>query len=471
MKKHSPLWTVAFLLSVLIGGGCAVPESDFVHKTEEQLAEMEKCNDSAHAAFVSGDYLRAVKILDELSKEQTVSRPLYQMEKISVLLMDGRNDEAHELMKKVRVDLDTLFDKNLEEKAQSVWHGEVNKVFKGDSYERAALYTLMALSYIEKGNYEDAVRSVKNGLLIDADSNSADALDDFAILHYLGYFASLKMQEQEKAQEYVSAMKKAMEKRGFKYSEDKETLPLTDCFGRSLAQKSPNVLLVVWAGAPPSVVCSGQYNELRSIIRGNNTFDAMSAAVDVMAPFFVPNNLGDIEYQATTRGGRLMDNVLADKAAAKETMEISRNILLVAAPVLCMTGLRLLGTPPVGLSLLGAGIGCYVLGGTVHLIGSAMNPAADARYWRNLPAQFYIVPLTLPPGKHQVMMRGHRNADIAGMAVYSVDVPAGKDVSVFHLPMMSQGYGYSSAVSSRINPEIDNIISKAEADRLAKEIK
>ena len=451
-----------FLVGIITG--CSSPKGDFVHKTEAELAQMEKLNETAHQAFINGSYGQASSILAKLNSERTVSRPLYQLEQLSVLLMDGKNDEAHELMTKIHADLETLFDAKLEEKAQSVWHGEINKVFKGDSYERATFYAFMALSFIRKGNYEDALRCVKNGLLADADSNSEKAIDDFGLLHYLGFLAASKMNDRNEAEAYLSAMKKALQLRGVKTDTD-----TADCFS-TIPRQTPNVILVVWAGSPPTVVCSGQYKEIRNIVHGMNVFNAMSIAVGDGLPVFTPNDLADIDFQATTRGGRLMDNVLSDKATAKAVAEVFGNVLVVVGTTFCLTCLRMMGSPPVAATMLGVGVGCLILGGTVHIVGSMMNPAADGRFWRNLPAQFYIVPLSLPAGKHQIMLQGYRNFDVAGITMHTIDVPASQGVNVIHLPMMTQGFTYAQALKSKHRKLHREAIIKADMDRLAKEI-
>ena len=106
-------------LLVLSMCGCSSPKGDFVEKSEAELAAMELQNDNAHAKFVSGNYDEAMQILNNIGTERTVSRPLYQMEKLSVLLMDGKFDEAHEQMMALHSDFETLFDKKSEEKAPS----------------------------------------------------------------------------------------------------------------------------------------------------------------------------------------------------------------------------------------------------------------------------------------------------------------------------------------------------------------
>ena len=288
--------------------GCSTDKGDFVYKTEAELAQMEAKNETAHNAFLSNNFSTASSILKELTKERTVSRPLYQMEMVSVLLMNNQHKEAHELMMKLHEDLETLTDTKLEEKAQSVWHGEINKVFKGDAYERSTFYALMALSFIREQNYEDAIRCVKNGLLADADSNKADAVNDYALLHYLGYLAAKKLNNTGEAMEYWRALHAALAARGI-VLKDKDGKEIDDTCFTQLQKRNPNVLLVVWSGLPPTVMCTGEYKEIRSIIRGVNHFDAMSIAVDKANDIFMPNNLADIDYQATSRGGRLMEQI------------------------------------------------------------------------------------------------------------------------------------------------------------------
>jgi hypothetical protein len=108
-----------FLFSLpvcLILCGCQSHKGDFVPKTEAELAAMEQKNQQAHSAFLKGDYKTAEKILRQMATERTVSRPLYQLELLSVLLFDGKHQEAHELMKILHTDFETLFDRKSEEK-------------------------------------------------------------------------------------------------------------------------------------------------------------------------------------------------------------------------------------------------------------------------------------------------------------------------------------------------------------------
>ena len=456
-------------LTVLLQTGCQVNKNGFVHKSESELEQMEKSSLAANELFINGNLVQAEKILKNLAKEKTVSQPLYQLEQLSVLLMGNRQDEALQLMNKIHSNMEMLFDKKLAEKAQSIWHGEVNKVYKGDAYERATFYAFMALTFIQQGNYEDAIRSVKNGLLADADSNKADTINDYALLYYLGFFASQKMGQRDEALEYLRGMNKALQIRGCTDQQFLETQAQKQM--KLLDTVKPNVLLVIWTGAPPTVTCLGSYQEQRAIIHGKMLFDSIALSVGTGNYIPVMNNLGDIDFQATTRGGRLMDNILADKAAAKQAMNSMHGILTIVGLYMCYYGILTMPFPPVGLGFLGAGGGCLVLGFTCHIIGSFMNPKADGRYWKNLPGQLYVVPMNLPPGKHSLMLTGFKHSDRISSSLFNIEVPETRDVSVIHLPMMRQGLEYNSVFAKKLEKERELIQPKAASQRMAKEIK
>ena len=166
--RLSNTWRAAMAAVVAMVCGCATYTSPFVHKTEEELDAMERLDWGAARRFASGDYDAADRTLRSLTAEPTVSRPLYELERVSVLLQKDRRKEARELMLKVARDFELLFDERSEEEAVSLWHGENEKVFKGDAHERATLYAFLALSFLETGDWDDAERSVKNGLLADS---------------------------------------------------------------------------------------------------------------------------------------------------------------------------------------------------------------------------------------------------------------------------------------------------------------
>ena len=402
--------------------GCATYTSPFVHKTEEELEAMEAQDAVASAHFASGDYGRADAILKQLLAEPTVSSPLYEMERISVLLNQGKKDEAHELMMKVRADLDLLFDEKSEKEAISLWHGENKKVYKGDAHERSTLYAFLAMSFMERGDWDNAERCVKNGLLADSANTKEERFNsDYALLQYLGYVACARGGRAADADRYKEELNATL----------RACSPAAaDVLGKS---PLPNAFVVVWAGTPPSYVRGGAHKEIRHVIPGKKcAFDFLSAQPAGGDELLMAGGLADLNFQATTRGGREMDTVLADKAAAKTGMEASKNILILAGYG-CFAAMGNDSKADLVLGCVGGG--CFLLGITFHIVGECINADADIRSWKNLPGELIVLPISLPERDTEVEVRGYKGWD--NIVCRKVAVPVRPDcVATAHVSMM-----------------------------------
>lgn len=413
--------------------GCATYTSPFVHKSEAELDAMERRDELAAASFAAGDYDTAEKIVVELAEGPTVSTPLYELERVSILLMKGESEKAHELMTKVRRDMDLVTDVKAEEEAASLWHGENEKVFKGDAHEKSTLYALLALSYMERGEWEDAERCVKNGLLADsANTQEARYNSDYALLQYLGYAICKRSGNEDGAAEYLRELDALM-------GDGRER---SKAFLANL--ETPNAFLVVWAGKPPSYVRGGEYNEIRYVVPGYGSPFSFLSASCMGQEYLIQQGLADINFQAKTRGGREMDSVLQDKASVKSGMEASGNILLVMgfAMVAAANG----GTEG-DMILLCVGGGCIVAGGVFHVVGACINPDADVRYWKNLPGEFLIVPLVLPEGEHAITVNGYKLWDNVAKKTARLST-GGEGVAVRHLSLMNYGRQLASPLGT-----------------------
>lgn len=434
------------LVSLAAVCGCATYTSPFVHKSEEELEAMERWDEAAARDFRAGRYDAAARKLKRLTGEPTVSRTLYELESVSVLLHQGKREEAHALMTKVRADIELLFDAESEEKAVSLWHGENNKVFKGDAHERATLYAFLAMSYMERGEWEDAERCVKNGLLADsANTEEVRYNSDFALLQYLGYVICRKAGREADAQEYAREMQSSLAGRGLSTDEKTALGALLD------GARLPNAFLVVWGGTPPSYVRGGEYEEIRHVIGGVNPHSLVTVDIGDGVEIGVPKGLGDVNYQALTRGGREMDTVLKDKAAAKTGMEVSGNILLVVGfgCLACMGNDNLSN-----IVLLSTGCSCLALGCTFHIIGACINSKADIRSWKNLPGELLVVPLVLPEEGKDVVVRAYKTWDNEVCERIRIPSPQ-KGVSVAHMSLLPFE-GRDSVLSDLISKAVDS---------------
>ena len=424
----NPKITALGLSAVLLAFcGCRTESGRFASRSDAELDLMESTNELQNAAFCRGDYRMAEALLSRLAADQTVSSSQYDLEKASILLVQGRKDEAHELLMKARTAIEQVIDAESEEKATSIWHGENSKVFKGDAHERATLYALLAISFMDRGEYEDAIRCVKNGLLADsANTKEVQYNSDYALLQYLGYVAASKSGDDAEATSYAKEMAKNLADRKIPIGKGSAA--------RAFFEKEniPDAFLVVWTGLPPTYVRGGEYEEIRYVAPGDTLVDFLTMETEGGQERIMAKGLGDVNFQATTRGGREMDEVLADKAAVKSGFKTSGNILIVAG-LACVTTVS--DNWIAELAILGAGGTCLALGGTCHLVGYCVNSKADVRSWRNLPGEFVIVPVKLSGASQELTVRGYRVWDNIATEKCTV-MRSEKGIGVTHLSML-----------------------------------
>lgn len=412
--------------------GCTTYTSPFVHKTEEELDQMESRDEIAASRFAKGAYSQTDTILKQLTEEPTVSRPLYELERVSVLLQRGNTAEAHELMMKVRGDFEMLFDEQSEKEAASLWHGENKKVFKGDAHERATLYAFLAMSFMDYGDWDNAERSVKNGLLADSANTKDERYNsDYALLQYLGYVACRKGGRDADAENYMKELRSTLV--GANGSS-----PAYDLLAEA---PLPNAFLVVWAGSPPSYARGGAHKEIRYAIPGARCpFSFLSAQPDGGDEFRLAGGIADINFQATTRGGRAMDEVLSNKAAVKTGLKASKNVLILVG-FSCLASMG--SNAKANIVLASVGGGCILAGLTFHVIGECINSSADIRCWKNLPGELLIMPLYLPEGEHGITVRGYEKWDNVVSLRTSLAIKPDAVVTR-HVSLMQHPYGLNA---------------------------
>ncbi len=429
--RKTRLWLGAAALASALTG-CKTGE------LENKLDSMEDSASTGERYFRSELYSAADSNFARLASEPTPSTPLYQLDRIPCLIFQGKKKEAHELMCKLRTDLEELYDTESEKKALSKWHGEINKVFKGNPHEMAAFYALMALSFAERGEYEDAWRCVQNGLLHDCDSQDDKYKSDDALLLYLGTVFATKIGETDSAAQCRRRLAEAL---------DARSLPGADianwknsAFAPILSENAPppNALALLWTGTPPQYGRAGQHGEKRTILKGGDSAaDFMTISIDDGNEIVIPINIGDINFQASTRGGRAMDNILANKAEFKQDMKNFQTASIGISGLCFAAALATFDTNEtmfiISASLAAAGVAFLALDGVFYVFYDKTDPRADIRSWRTLPGQFSILPLHLPPGEHTIVARGYVGGDTFSSKSTKVIVPSGDGMSVFHI--------------------------------------
>ena len=257
-------------------------------------------------------------------------------------------------------------------RARSFFSGEEKKRFIGEAYERVMAYYYRGILYWMDGEPDNARACFRTGEIEDGDAEKSEYSADYVLLDYLDGLASTKL-----GGDGSDALKRAQ-------AESK--------FGAPVAYNPKgNVLFFVEFGRGPSKYATGRYREELRFAPGN--MPVRSASIRIGNQLVVLMPYDDLYFQATTRGGRVMDHILANKAVFKTTTdEVGTGAILGGAILGSQQGHHD-SRDEIGAGLLAFGLLSKILSG-------AAVPAADTRNWDNLPQYLSFTALSLPPGTH-----------------------------------------------------------------------
>ncbi len=375
--RHVQRAVIALAFSICLIGGFeahAANNGDEDPKLEKlsakKLEQLETRANEARSLYSMGDYAGAEPIFRELAKPFTVTRPLYRCELAMCLLSQGKNDEARVLLLESYGDLLEFFDPKSEKKAVRIWGKESGKIYKGDPYEQATLCLLLGALFLEQGDVDNALACFKSGQLADSDVQNEEYKADYALLQLLeSYCYHLREQPDMCNQLAQTGVDSFMSIAGEAQS-DAYIAPLTQPF---------NTLLLIMSGEAPHMIRQGEYGEQRVIVLEAQPTNRYEILLDGERWFDAIQGVGDINFQAATRGGRQMDDVLSKQAKTKKTTyEIGDTF-----------------TDDVG------GLAGLFIGSIIKGVSAAMTVEADVRCWQTLPGSIQPVPLNLPPGEHK----------------------------------------------------------------------
>ncbi len=260
------------------------------------------------------------------------------------------------------------------QKARSYFHEESEKTFIGEPYERVMAYYYRGIIYWMDGEPDNARACFRSGELEDSSSEGEQYNADYVLLDYLDGLATTKLGDDG-----------------------------SDAFARSqkesrFAKPPPydpkaNVLFFVDYGPGPRKYAAGQYGEeLHFAIPQSRV---QSAVIKVEDQTIDAKPYDDLGFQATTRGGRVMDYVLDGKAVFKTGTAIGGDVAAHVGAATAIIGAdnRNQTAEEVGLGLIAAGI-------ITEAISASVTPRADTRTWNNLPRYLSFAALNLPPGRH-----------------------------------------------------------------------
>lgn len=255
-------------------------------------------------------------------------------------------------------------------KSRGYFSEEAKKTFLGEPYERVMAYFYRGILYWMNGQPDNARACFRNGQIQDSDTENREYANDWVLMDYLDGFVTAKYFGGDGAE----AFKRADE--SFKAG------------GLPPYSTSPNTMVFLEFGNGPKKYATGEYGEQLRFEPGKSPVKGAWVKVENKAIRIVAYD--DVNYQATTRGGRVMDHILANKAVFKSVTDDVGTAAIISGAVI---GTQSRHGAEVGLGLVAAGV-------ISKIVAAATTPNADTRTWNNLPGYISFVAIDLPPGPH-----------------------------------------------------------------------
>jgi tetratricopeptide (TPR) repeat protein len=334
-------------------------------------------------------------------------RVLWQYRTAAVAMRAGKFDEARALLDDALATLGGIYGPDRDaRRARGLFGAEARKTFIGEPYERVMAYYYRGILYWMEGEPDNARACFRSAQFMDSDAVNRDYANDYVLLEYLDALATAKL-----GGDPADPLGRA----------------------RSLARLAPpppfdpeaNLLFFIELGRGPVKYATGQYQEQLRFLPGRSS--ARSVAIQAGPDRIEARPHDDLTFQATTRGGRVMDHVLANQAVFKETTDAFGDFAIIGGAIMASHQGHRSHVDEVGLGLIAAGV-------LSKIFSAATNPAADTRSWDNLPQYLSFAKLRVPPGSHDLTLEflGPNGRPIPDRTQsLTVRVEDGKDTVVF----------------------------------------
>src|SRR5262245_720854 len=199
----------------------------------------------------------------------------------------GEFDTAKRHLDDAIARISNIFGKDVDaRKSRSYFQAEARKTFIGEPYERVMAWYYRGILYWMDGEPDNARACFRSGQLADSDAEKKSYANDFVLLDYLDGYATLKL-----GGDGTGAVQRAE-------SVAKQWKP-------PHFTTNANLLVFVDYGAGPEKFATGSYGEqLRfraHVSLAQNAIVKLREGTGKAVPY------DDLLFQATTRGGRLMD--------------------------------------------------------------------------------------------------------------------------------------------------------------------
>jgi hypothetical protein len=302
-------------------------------------------------------------------------RALWQYRTAAVALRTERFDEARALLDDALVTLGGIHGPDREARdARRLFSAEARKTFVGEAYERVMAYYYRGILYWMEGELDNARACFRSAQFMDSDLLNREYSSDYLLLEYLEALTTAKLG-----------------------GDPSDALARAESLAR-LASPPPfnpeaNLLFFIELGRGPSKYATGQYQEQLRFLRGRSSTGSVSIRTGNRRTEARPQD--DLTFQATTRGGRVMDHVLANQAVFKEATDTAGDVAIIGGAIMASHQGHRSSVDEIGLGLIAAGV-------ISKIFSAATNPSADTRSWDNLPNYLSFAKLQVPPGSHEL---------------------------------------------------------------------
>ncbi|MFT4691359.1 MAG: hypothetical protein ACKVHO_06500 [Verrucomicrobiia bacterium] len=302
-------------------------------------------------------------------------RVMWHYRTAAVAMREARFEEAKRLLDDAISTIEGIYGPDQRaKKARTYFGAESSKTFIGEPYERVMAYFYRGILYWMDGEPDNARACFRSAQVHDADAENHTYASDYVLLDYLDGYASAKL-----AADGSDALKRARAHSAQSSLRDYD--------------QQANVLVFVEYGNGPTKTAVGSHREKLRFRPSRST--TTSAAITIAGQTVAAKPLDDLYYQATTRGARVIDHVLAGQAKFRESTDKIGNAALIAGAVLAQQQGKKSNADEIGAGLLLFGLATKILSG-------ATNPRADTRAWDNLPQYLSFAAFRVPPGQHSL---------------------------------------------------------------------
>jgi hypothetical protein len=332
--------------------------------------------------------------LAQLAVAPAKDRVLWQYRVAAVALRRGQDAEARAQLDAARATVAGLVTAPSAEaaRARGTFRAENEKPFVGEPHERVMANLYRALLYWRDGEPDNARALMRDAVLIDSDSENKTYAGDWVIPEWLDGFATAKL-----GGDGTDALARARKS---------SARPLPDY------DPTANVLVVVEYGRGPLKLAAGEHGEQLKFEAQSTR--AVAARLEVAGQTLALPPWDDVFFQATTRGGRVMDHILGNKAVFKQAADTIGDAALLGAIIAAQNTRKEVkrtvigpdGKPRVVTETVrdddaaNAALGLAAAGVLAKIFAGATQPTADIRAWDNLPQYLSLATLRLPPGEH-----------------------------------------------------------------------